>query len=74
MSNCTAREYVKTQGRLGSTNQFLIAQRAAEWGVKADIWATDIYSSDGLTALHASDYARMAAQLAMIAFPELREA
>jgi hypothetical protein len=73
MTPCTAREFVVTHGRRGTTAQFAIVQRAKEWGLKADIWATDIHSSDGLTALHARDYAMMAAQLAMIAFPELRE-
>ena len=71
MIPCTAREFVQTNGRKGSTSQFAIVQRATEWGLKADVWATDV-TCPGEGVYLARDYAMMAAQLAFIAFSDLR--
>ena len=49
-----------------------IIQRAAEWGIKASIWAEDVMG-DYENAYWAQAYATMAAQLAYIAHPELRD-
>lgn len=67
MNPCTAREFVETSGRLGSTEQFSMVLRAQRWGLKADVWASIVPHS-----MMAADFAEIAAQLAFIGFPDLR--
>ena len=64
---CSAREFVETNGRKGSMEQFHAALRAQRWGLKADVWASIVPDS-----MIASEFAEIAAQLAFIGFPDLR--
>lgn len=67
MNPCTAREFVETNGRTGTMDQFKVSLKAAAWGLKADIWASVVPDS-----MVAAEFSKVAAQFAFIAFPDLR--
>lgn len=68
MTPCTAHEFIESRGRTGHVAQFLFAGEAAMYGIKVELYAT-WYPNTGRT----QGWARTAATLAMIAFPDLRD-